>query len=179
MTDRSRRPDATEFAPYYQKYVELVPDGDVVATLTHQAEDTHALFRSVPGDLLGRGYAPGKWTLRQVLGHVMDAERIFAYRALRIGREDTTPLPSFAEGPYAVAGGFDDRPIGSLLAEFAAVRQATTTLLRGLPDEAWTRMGTASDYPVSVRGVAWIIAGHELHHMAIVRERYLGAPSVI
>jgi uncharacterized damage-inducible protein DinB len=169
------RPQTDEYAAFYGKYVEKVPDGNIVALLATQVDDTLALLRELTDAQARSAYAPGKWSIKEVVGHIADAERVFAYRALRIARGDTTPLPGFDENMYTPAGSFNDRPLASLLAEFMAVRGATVALLAGLPQEAWTRTGTASNASVSVRGVAWITAGHELHHRQILAQRYLAA----
>ena len=155
------RPDPSEYGAYYRRYVDLVPDGNILEILLEQIGPTRALAGLREEETLAR-YAPGKWNLREILGHLIDTERIFAYRALRIGRGDNTPL-----------AGFGNRTLASLLAEFHAVRQATVDLFKGFPDQAVLRTGTANDNPISVRAIAWIIAGHERHHMTIVRERYL------
>lgn len=170
-----QRPQADEYAEFYGKYVAHVPGGDIVALLATQVDDTLALLRELTDAQARHAYAPGKWSIKEVVGHMADAERVFAYRALRIARGDTTPLPGFDENAYVPAGNFNDRPLASLLAEFMAVRGATVALLAGLPAGAWTRRGTASNAEVSVRGIAWITAGHELHHRAILEERYLTA----
>jgi hypothetical protein len=117
-------------------------------------------------------YAPGRWTVKEVIGHIADTERVMAYRALRIARGDRTPLPGFEQDPYVAVAELNDRPLPELLAELAAVRAATVALFTGIPTAAWTRMGTASDAPCSVRALAYIIAGHELHHRALLHERY-------
>jgi uncharacterized damage-inducible protein DinB len=172
-----QRPAQDEYAPYYGGYVALVPAGDIVAILATQLDDTLALLRELSDDQALHRYEPGKWSIKEVIGHVIDAERIFGCRALRFARGDTAPLPGFAENAYVPAGAFDGRPLASLLAELAAVRRATVALLAGLPADAWARGGTASNSRVSVRGLAWIIAGHELHHRDILAARYL-APAV-
>ena len=169
------RPDPGEYNAYYDRYVALVPEGDIIALLTVQLDDTIALVRDLSEEQALHTYAPGKWSIKEVLGHIMDAERIFMARALRFARGDATPLPSFDENRYAPAGGFNDRPLASLVSELTAVRRATVALLAGLPAAAWERKGTASDAPVSVRGLAWITAGHELHHRLILTQRYLAA----
>jgi uncharacterized damage-inducible protein DinB len=169
-------PHSSEYAPYYAGYVARVPAGDIVAILATQVDDTLALLRELTDAQSHGRYAPGKWSVREVIGHVIDAERVFAYRAMRIARGDTTALPGFDENAYVPAGRFDERPLASLLAELAAVRRSTVALLAGLPAEAWTRTGTASGTAVSVRGIAWIMAGHELHHREIIVSRYLAAP---
>jgi len=166
-------PDATEYAPYYERYVSLVPEDDVLAALEAQAAETRALLRAIPEDREGFRYAPEKWSIREVVGHVTDTERIFAYRALRFGRNDPTPLPSFDENEYARFSGAGAHPLTELAAELEEVRRATLGLFRHLPGEAWTRRGVASGYEMSVRALARVILGHERHHLRIVRERYL------
>src|SRR5687767_3949542 len=168
-----QRPGAGDFSEYYGKYVKLVPDGDIIAILATQLEDTLVPIRALTEARARLAYAPGKWSVKEVLGHMADCERIFAYRALRIARADTTPLPGFDEKAFAPAGRFNDRPLASLLAELTAVRRATVALFAGLPPEAWQRLGTASDNRISVRGCAWIIAGHELHHRNGLAQNYL------
>lgn len=170
---RTIRPEADEYAPFYAGYVAKVPDGDVLATLTHSASGATDVLGGVSEEVADTAYAPGKWTLKEVVQHCSDAERIFAYRALRIGRGDTTDLPGWDEQAYAPLSRANDRTLASLLHEFQTVRAGTLSLLDGLPKEAWTRCGRANGMEVSVRGIAWITAGHLLHHLGIIRERYL------
>jgi uncharacterized damage-inducible protein DinB len=169
------RPGHDEAASFYAGYIALVPEGDIVAILATQIDDTLALLSPLSQQQAAHRYAPGKWSIGEVLGHLADAERVFSYRAMRIARGDGTPLPGFDENAYVPAGRFDERPLASLVAEFAAVRRATVALLAGLPGDAWTRDGTASHSRVTVRALAWMTAGHELHHRAILAERYLEA----
>lgn len=169
---KTTRPSADEYAPYYGTYVGAVPDGDITRTLSEQGETFLARLKHLTEEQAAFAYAPGKWTVKQVICHIADAERIFAYRALRIGRGDATPLAAFDENLYAASCDADARPLDTLLGEFAAVRAATLALLRWLPDAAWTRRGTASGKEVSVRGLAWIAAGHALHHANVLQERY-------
>jgi uncharacterized damage-inducible protein DinB len=169
------RPESGEFNPYYEKYIARVPRGDLIETLARQADDTLSVLRAIPDNAADHAYAEGKWTIKELVGHVCDAERIFSYRLLRIARGDETPLPGFDENSYAPAGQFGERTLASLIEEFAAVRSATIALVAGLPAEGWLRTGTASDAKVSARALAYIIAGHELHHRAILLERYLPA----
>jgi uncharacterized protein (TIGR03083 family) len=169
------RPATGEYAEFYAKYVERVPEGDIVAILATQLDDTLALLRELTDEQARSAYAPGKWSVKEVVGHIADTERVFAYRMLRIARGDETPLPGFDENEYVPTGNFDDRPLASLLAELVAVRRATVALLAGLPAGAWTRTGTARNAVVTVRGAAWITAGHELHHREILASRYLRA----
>ncbi|HET9440813.1 MAG TPA: DinB family protein [Longimicrobiales bacterium] len=168
-----QRPQAGEFNPYYEKYIARVVDGDVIEVLAHNADETLGILRAIPENTASYAYAEGKWTIKEVIGHVCDAERIFAYRMLRIGRGDQTPLASFDEKQYAPAGQFGQRTLASLIEEFAAVRAATIALVAGLPSEAWLRTGVASEWPVSARALAYIIAGHELHHREVLLTRYL------
>ena len=174
MSHRSIRPAPGEFAPYYADYIALVPDGDLVDTLIVGAETAASLLHDVPEETAARAYAEGKWTLKEVVQHCSDAERIFAYRVLRIARGDQTELPGWDEKAYTPVSGATARSLVSLLDEFESVREATVTLLEGLPADAWTRRGRANGASVSVRGVAWITAGHLLHHMGVVQQRYLG-----
>lgn len=166
------RPEAGEFAEFYAGYVARVAEPDPVAAMAAQIEETGALLgRRSDADALRR-YAPGKWSVKEVIGHLADAERVFAYRALRFARGDAAPLASFDETAYVPAGGFDRRPLAELLSEFRDVRRATLALFRGLDAAAWRRSGTASGKGVSVRALAYIIVGHERHHVEILRERY-------
>ena len=167
------RPAESEYAPYYGKYVRLVPDGHIIGTLTRQIGETVAMLRGVPEERGGHRYEPGKWSIKEAVGHMADAERIFSYRALRIARGDRTPIPGFEQDDYVRLANSDARRLEDLIDELAQVRRATIALLRGFDDAAWTRTGTASDNPVSVRALAYIIAGHELHHAEIFRTRYL------
>lgn len=167
-------PGADEYAPYYGRYVGRTAGRDVLEVLDTQLAEVPAFFRGIPAALHGHRYEPGKWSIREVLGHVADTERVMAYRALRIARGDTTPLPGFDENAFAAVAGSDGRRLESLLAEWEAVRRATLALFRHLDAEAWTRRGTASDAAVSVRALAHIIAGHTEHHLEGLRTRYLG-----
>lgn len=167
------RPGADEYAPFYAGYVSLVPGGPVVETLERQAAETLALLRSLPE---GRGthrYAPGKWSVRQLIGHVTDTERVFAYRALAVARGERRPLPDMDQDEYMAGADFDARTLADLADEFGAVRRSTVLLFRHLPAGAWGRRGTASDNEVTVRALAYITAGHAAHHLRILRERYL------
>ena len=170
---RSTRPAPDEFPTFYAGYVAHVPDGDVVEALIGSAEITAALLHDVSDDVAERAYAAGKWTLKEVLLHCADAERIFAYRALRIARGDETPLPGWDENAYAPQSGAAARSLHSILDEFESVREATVTLFQGLPEESWSRVGTANGRSISVRAIAWITAGHLLHHLQVIQERYL------
>lgn len=172
MAAYSGRPGPSEHAPFFAGYLDRLPPGDLVEILRAQSADTLALLRAVPAELEGHAYAAGKWTVREVVGHLCDVERVMGCRALRIGRGDATPLPAFDENEYVPEGRFEARPLAHLLDELAAVRAATVALFAGLPGEAWKRVGTVSGHPLSVRAIAGIIAGHERHHLEILRDRY-------
>ena len=166
------RPAPAEYAPYYSTYVDLVPAGDVIALLRANGEDIVAMLAAVPESRGGFRYAAGKWSIREIVGHLIDAERIFSYRALRIARGDTTPLASFDENIFAAAAGSDGRTLTDLLDEVSAVRESTVRLFASLPASAWTRVGVASDKEVSVRALAHITLGHSIHHLRVLAERY-------
>lgn len=172
-TATSLRPAPNEHAEYYGRYIKLVPDGDVVARMERQIADTVALLDRFGEARAGHRYAPDKWSVREVVGHLADAERMFAYRGLAFARGEKQPLPGFDENAYTVAGRFDARTLADMSAEFQRVRAATVALFRGFDDTAWNGSGVANKNPISVRAIAWIIAGHELHHVALFRERYL------
>lgn len=175
MTDTPQyaRPDPSEYAPFYAGYVAKVPDGDLPAILEAQIGEFFQALNPIT-DAKGRfAYAPGKWTIKEVLLHVVDAERVFSYRAMRIARGDTTPLPGFDEKAWVPESGANDRTVADLLGEFRAVRTATVALLRHLPADSVSRRGVASEKAITVRALAWIIAGHPIHHLGILRERYL------
>jgi hypothetical protein len=169
------RPQAGEYGSFYQRYIDLASDEDVVAALDAQGQETAALFAGLSDEQASQRYAPDKWSIKQLAAHVTDGERVFAYRALAIARGETQPLPGFDQDPYVANSGADERSISDLTGELAAVRRANLMMFRAFTEEAWRRMGTASDHPVSVRAIAYVILGHERHHVNILRERYLGA----
>jgi DinB family protein len=167
------RPAPDEYAAYYGKYIVLVPEGDLCDLLGRQLTETLALLRRIPESRGTHRYAPGKWSLKEVLGHIGDTERIMSYRALRIARGDTTPLPGFEQDDYVPAGRFEARTFADLGDELSAIRRATVALFRHLDPAALALRGTASGNPFTPRALAYVIAGHERHHMAIVKARYL------
>jgi uncharacterized damage-inducible protein DinB len=167
------RPANDEYAPFYAGYIAKVPGDDALPALAAQERETAALLAGLSEEQAAFRYAPGKWSVKQVAAHLCDAERVFAYRALRIARGDATPLAGFDENAYAAQAGADARPLAEIASELGAVRAATLALFRGLEPATLTRRGTANNVPVSVRAAAWIIAGHERHHLGILRERYL------
>ena len=167
------KPSADEYAAYYGKYVTLVSEGNIVETLTKQMGETLSAWRAVPADKAEHRYAPGKWSTKEMMAHVIDTERIMAYRALRIARGDKTALPGFEQDIFIANTDWSSRTIADLADEFEAVRKSNLILFRNLTESAWKQMGTASDNPISARALAYIIAGHELYHQEILRERYL------
>jgi hypothetical protein len=167
------RPERSEYAPYYEGYISRVPDGDIVAALGKQLEETLALIRGIPEARGDYRYAEGKWSIKELLGHVIDGERVFAYRALRFGRGDTTPLSGFEQDDFVKGADFNKRTLEDLAKEYEYVRLASISLFESLEDRAWERRGTANNNDVSVRAIAFIIAGHERHHVEILRTRYL------
>lgn len=168
----SARPEATEYAPFYESYVSRVSEEEILAVLAGQVVEIRRLAAAVPAEREGHRYAPGKWSVREVLGHVTDCERLFGCRALCIGRGDRQPLPGFDEQAYMVHAGFDGVPLADLAEDFAAAREANLRMLRRFDAGAWRRVGTANGVPVSTRALAWIMAGHVRHHLAVLEERY-------
>jgi uncharacterized damage-inducible protein DinB len=170
-----KRPRQGDYALHYEGYVALVPSGDFLEILQDQRRELIALLSPLSDEQADFCYAPGKWSIKEVLGHVIDAERIFAYRLLRIARGDETPLASFEQDSYIKTGNFSARKLEDLLSEFSVVREATICLVRSLDDAAWLRRGTASQKEVSVLALAFIIAGHDRHHRVILEKQYLSA----
>jgi hypothetical protein len=168
------RPDASEYAPFLRTYVAQVPEGDLLRILEEQGHETQRLLAGLSETQALQRYAPGKWSVKEVVGHLMDSERVFAYRALRFGRADATALPGFDEQAWVPAGNFDARPLPSLAAELDQVRRATLALFRSFDSATLVRRGTANNLEISVRALAYVIAGHERHHLRILRERYWG-----
>jgi uncharacterized damage-inducible protein DinB len=169
------RPQASEYAPFYEKYIAMVPDGEIEETLEAQLRETKLLLGSVSEKGADFRYAEGKWSVKEVLGHISDTERILAYRMLRIARGDQTPLAGFEQDDYVKAGNFSARPLAELLEEFTAVRRASIVLLRSFDAAAWLRRGVANQKEISVRALAFILAGHERHHRQVLQERYFPA----
>lgn len=170
----TERPKPGEYNPYYDKYISLIPGNDVVATLSSQLPKTVALLSSLSEQDGELRYAPGKWSVKEALGHLIDTERIMAYRALRIARNDSTPLAGFEQDDYVRDGPYSELRLADLIEEFKAVRGATLALFRNLRAGDWTRQGVANKNDITVRALAYVIAGHELHHRNIIEERYFG-----
>ena len=167
------RPSRSEYDRYYDGYISRVPEGDLFDLLERQGRETQGLLRGIDDAKALTRYAPGKWSIKDMLGHVIDTERIYAYRALRFARGDAQPLSGFEQDDYVRAAGSDRRPLVELAAELDQVRRATILLFRSFDGAALERRGTADTKALTVRALAYIIAGHERHHVAILRERYL------
>jgi|SRR5262245_18611180 len=167
------KPETTEYAPYFARYISLVPEGDLLATLENQNEATLKLLRSLSEEKGGYRYAPGKWSIKELVGHLIDTERVFAYRALCFARDDKTPLPGMEQDDFVRGADFDSIRLADLADEFAAVRRSNLYLFRHFNREAWLRRGTASGNEMSARAAAFIIAGHELYHLDVLKTRYL------
>jgi hypothetical protein len=165
-------PAAGDYAEYYQRYISLVPAGDILEMLRDQARSTLEWLGRLTPEQSAFRYAEGKWSVRELLGHIVDTERIMAYRALRISRNDQQPLPGFEQDDFVLYSPHDRMPLYEILEEYTHVRSATLCLFRSMDEAAWDRAGIASNNHVTVRALAWIIAGHELAHLQILRERY-------
>jgi hypothetical protein len=165
------RPDTSEYADYYGRYVALATEDEILPVLRAQLVHEFAPLKAVPEAEFSRRHPPYTWSIKQVIGHLVDAERIFGYRALRFARGDTSPLPGFDENPYVEHGEFDRRSPADLLDEFEIVRHSHLFLFASLTADAWNRRGIASGNEVSVRALAYIMVGHVRHHLAIVRKR--------
>jgi hypothetical protein len=169
----TQRPLETEYPAAFADYVGRIgEDEDILAVLVAQLEEVLSLLGAVAESRGDYRYAPGKWSVKDIVGHLCDTERVFAYRALRIGRGDTTPLPSFEDQAYVAEVRAEDRTLADLAAEWGDIRRATISLFRHLPAGAWERLGTASDQPISVRALAYVIVGHARHHLQVLEERY-------
>ena len=172
MPESPERPRPDEYADFYGGYIAAV-DGPLLETLEHDAGEWLALLATVPSSREGHRYTPGKWSIREVVGHVVDGERMFSMRAMAFARGDRSHFPSFDENAYAAASGADRRALADLAAELSAVRRSTLLLLKSFEEEAWDRRGVASGCEFTVRSLAWIMAGHSRHHRGVVAERYL------
>lgn len=172
-TITKHQPAPGDFAPYYQGYVAAAETNDIVAHLIHQKEEAMAFLKDIVWEKWEQSYAQGKWSLAEVVLHIIDAERIFAYRALRIARGDTTPLSGFEQDDYVPTSEAATRTPASIVDEFAAVREASIQLFKNCSDVMWERRGTASNTEVTTAALAYIIAGHTAHHLKVIRERYV------
>jgi hypothetical protein len=170
---KNQRPGSDEYASFYQNYVDSIGEGDILVHLEKQNEEYISLLRGIPEDKENFAYAEGKWTIRQLAGHINDAERVFAYRAMAISRGDVNELPGFDENTYVEKGNYDNVPLVDILQEFLLMRKSNLLLYKTFTDSMWIRTGTANQSLVSVRALAFIMAGHVKHHMKILDERYL------
>lgn len=168
-------PAASEYAPFYAGYVARVPEADILTVLEAQRAELRAVASSIPSDRERYAYAAGKWTIRDMFGHLGDAERVFGYRAFCIGRGESAALPGFDENEYVARAGFGDCPLADLASELVQLRETNLATFRRLDPAGWTRTGTANGTPVSMRAIAYIMAGHVRHHLAVLTERYLTA----
>jgi hypothetical protein len=173
MLSTAVRPARDEAAEYYFKYIDLVPDGDICARLDAQRTEAIAFLRTIPAEQSGARYARDKWSVSEVVAHVNDCERLFAFRAFWFARGLESPLPSFDQDIVAGQAAAENRPWSSHIDEFGTIRASTVELFSHLPPAAWHRRGIASENPFSVRALAYIAAGHVSHHLKILRERYL------
>ena len=167
------RPEKEEYAEYYETYISLVEEIDIVSALENQIDELNNLFSAISEEKADFRYAEGKWSIKELLGHLTDGERFFSYRALRISRADKTPMEGFEQDGYIENSNFNSMKLSDLLAEFSHLREANLIFFKNLTDEAWLRTGTASDMPFSVRALAYISVGHIRHHADILRQRYL------
>lgn len=167
------RPEPTEYGDFYRGYVDMVGEGNILRLLTAQRDTALQLLRSIDEERAEHRYAAGKWSIKEVIGHVTDSERVFAYRALCFARGERAPQPGFDQDAYVAAADFNRRSLGDLAAEFSQARYANVTLFGGFDDDVWLRRGVANGVEFTVRSIPYIIAGHELHHIAVIRERYL------
>lgn len=165
--------DKNEYAPYFETYIKLVKNKNLTTDFTTQMVNCKSFFESIPLDKLDFRYQPEKWSIKDIILHIIDCERIFQYRALRIARNDATPLPGFEEDDYANEANAASRTLESLLNEYSSVRKATISLFETFSDKQLLKTGTASNKEISVRAIGTIIMGHELHHINIIKERYL------
>jgi hypothetical protein len=167
------RPEKSEYAEFYANYIALVPESDIVFALQNQLTEIEILFAEMSDAKADHAYDTGKWTVKELLGHIIDGERVFSYRALRISRNDQTPLPGFEENFYVENSNFKNRTIADLIEEFLHLRQSNVLMFKNLSEESWTHRGTASNREISVRALAFTMVGHVRHHINILKERYL------
>jgi uncharacterized damage-inducible protein DinB len=167
------RPAEREHDPAFSRYIMRVPEGNLIPLFESQTQTTRNFFEKLTEEKANYSYAPGKWSIKEVLGHVLDFERVFAYRTLCIARGEEQPLPGYDENDYARYSGYDRIVLPEILQHYAHVRASTLALLKQIPDDAWTRTGTVNGKSISLRALAYIMPGHERHHMNVIAERYL------
>jgi uncharacterized damage-inducible protein DinB len=166
------RPTETDYAPPHASYVALVGEDDILSAMEQQSSETQKLLASLDEARAAYRYGEGKWSIKEVIGHIVDAERIIGYRALAVARGDAQPLPGFDENSYVTNASFDSWKLGDLSEEYALVRRSDIVFFKNLPEEAWDRRGIANGHPVNVRGLAYVIVGHERHHLKVLRDKY-------
>ncbi len=166
------KPNANEYGSYYERYILLVPDGNILDILSKQNDQVKVFFNEISEEISQYRYAEGKWSIREILGHIIDTERIFSYRALRISRNDKTALPGFEQDDYVPFSNHANTLLKNLVEEFFLLRKANLKLFASFTGEMWMRTGTASENPLSVKAAAYILAGHPLHHINVIKERY-------
>lgn len=169
----NQRPVKDEYSPFYERYIHLVPEGNLIDILSKQMVETTALLSVISETKADSRYAPGKWSLKEVVGHVTDNERIMSYRLLMIARGSQAPIAGYNQDEFVQAASFQSATFSQIIEDYKAVRRSTLTLVSGLPEQAWTRRGTANNLEVSARAIACIIAGHETHHINVIRDKYL------
>ena len=167
------KPNTNEYPPYFKMYINLVPEGDVIRILEEQINEAKKLFYSISVEVASYRYAPEKWCIKEIVGHLSDTERIFCYRALRFARKDKTILASFDQDLYVKNANFCSRTLIDLGDEFQTSRESTLTLFRSFSDDVYSIFATTSDFSLSIRSIPYIIAGHEIHHRNIIMERYI------
>ena len=167
------RPEKEEYAEYHETYISLVEETDIISTLENQLDELNDLFGAISEEKADFRYAEGKWSIKEILGHLIDGERGFSYRAFRISRRDETPLAGFEQDGYVANGNFGNAKLADLIEEFSLLRRSNVLFFKNLTDEAWSYLGTASEATVSVRAIAYIMVGHIRHHADILRQRYL------
>lgn len=167
-----QRPSPADYPSFFSPYIEKVPDGAILDLMDEQTEELGRFFGRLTPEQADYRYAPGKWSVKEILGHLIDGERIFAYRALRFARNDSTDLPGFDQDPYVVAGRFSARSMQSLLDEFLPLRRSDTVLFRSLSEDELNRSGTIDGRSITVHALTYILVGHILHHTEVLREKY-------
>lgn len=172
---KAERPAATEYRPHFEPYISKVTESDIIPALVAQPAELRAALSGISEENAGHRYAEGKWSVRELIGHLIDGERVFGYRAMCIARGEEASLPGFEEDDYVANSGHDSRTLASLLDEFESLRRSHVFLFEHLTDEAATRLGTANGNPISARAIAFICVGHVRHHVGILKERYVGA----
>lgn len=170
---KNKRPVEGDYAPFYETYVSKISSHNIFEMLNQSFPENLKFLKDLPAEKWEYRYAEGKWTIKEIMVHIMDAERVFSNRALRIARNDKTPLPGFDQDEYAPYMGADERTVDSILEEYENLRKSTLSLFKNLTDDMWLREGLASGTHVTVLAIAYIIAGHEAHHFGVIRERYL------